>query len=276
MHRYIFIIAIAWQLAASGGGVAALASERSMEDPDYAVEVAGNALGNDWSQNWYDPETDNIRPLKLRVPKQPSQQAQQSSGSSQTRSAFWDWLDSWLQGLHPSLDAAALLEFLFWITAIVVAVYLGSFLVRKYLRDQRQRFAKLQMVDPRAHSVDRVEALPMVVDEAVHDLLAEAHRLQQSGDLSGAITYLFSHQLLELDKAHLVQLVKGKTNRQYLRELRRNARQPEPLAQIVRETVELFEATFFGGRTPSQASFASCWNQVQQFTQLVQQNTLAE
>ena len=67
---------------------------------------------------------------------------------------------------------------------------------------------------------DRVEALPFHVRAASGDFLAEARRLYDAGHYSEAIVYLFSYQLVQLDKHHVIRLAKGKTNRQYVRETR--------------------------------------------------------
>ncbi len=252
----------------------ALAGPEKLDDPERAIEVARESLSDDWSQNWYDSEQDSVRPLKLKIPKPPKPKNNNTNTNQQ--SGFRDWLNGWLEGIHPNLDVAALLKFLFWTTLLIAVGYFVMQMVRKYIRDERSRFSDIAAIDPRANSLDRVEALPMEVDEGVTDLLAEARRRQQSGDLSGAITYLFSHQLLELDRHHLIRLVKGKTNRQYLREIKRNARQPEPLHGIVRETVALFEAAFFGKHPPREADFASCWNQVEDFNSELRANARDE
>jgi hypothetical protein len=240
-----------------------------MANPEIAVEMGRDALDSDWSQNWYDDNTDSLRPLKVRVPK-PKAPPKNPGGGTGGRSGFWDWMDGWLHGIHPSLDVAALLKFFAWTALLIALVMIAMWLMRVYIRDERKRFAQVNAVDPRATNVDRVEALPLAVDESISDFLAEARRRYQSGDLSGAIVYLFSHQLLELDRHHLVRLVKGKTNRQYLREIKRNAAGSDQLHGIVKETITLFEEVFFGKRETSQAAVASCWNQTDQFAQLVQ------
>ena len=63
----------------------------------------------------------------------------------------------------------------------------------------------------------------MTLKKSPADYLDEAQRLYRNGDYAQAIIYLFSHQLLQLDRRHWLRLVKGKTNRQYLREVRRSA-----------------------------------------------------
>ena len=76
------------------------------------------------------------------------------------------------------------------------------------------------VVDRTASDAQRMEDLPIGVPPSDHDLLAAARACYEAGDYGKAIIYAYAYQLVELDKRHLVQLSKGKTNRQYLRELR--------------------------------------------------------
>ena len=78
-------------------------------------------------------------------------------------------------------------------------------------------------MDDDADRVDRVEALPFRVPRQATDLLSEARRQYEKGNYNEAIVYLFSHQLVELDRQHLIHLARGKTNRQLVRELVRAA-----------------------------------------------------
>ena len=88
----------------------------------------------------------------------------------------------------------------------------------------------------------RLEQLPVEVRRIQGDLLAEADRLRQSGRYDEAIIYLFGYRLLQLDRNHLIRLARGKTNLQYLRELASR----RELQGIMRETVRLFERSYFG------------------------------
>ncbi len=76
------------------------------------------------------------------------------------------------------------------------------------------------------------------------DLLAEARRHYQAGNYGAAIVYLFSFQLVQLDKRQIIRLAKGKTNRQYLREVGPRA----ALLRLVEQTMVAFEDVFFGNR----------------------------
>jgi len=268
-----FSLAIGISLVALLAGGDDLCAE-SIADPDIAIESARDGLNGGLNgglnrKNWYDSARDEIRPLTLPKPKVNKKQPQAPRSSN--RSGFWDWLNGWLTGINPSLTLAGVLKFLAWTALAIVLVFLVWWLIRVYQRNEKKKFTAPVEVDPRATSIDQIEALPIDVKEDISDLLAAARRHYQSGDLAMAIVYLFSHQLIELDKHHLIRLVKGKTNRQYLREVKRNAAAYPELPSLARETVALFEEVFFGKRVPSQSAVASCWNQVDRFDSLVKQ-----
>src|SRR5205085_7986620 len=108
---------------------------------------------------------------------------------------------------------------------------------------------------------DRVEALPFKVRAATTDFLAEARRLYDGGQYSEAIIYLFSHELVELDRHQVIHLAKGKTNRQYLRETR-----TRPLiAGLLESTMVAFEDAFFGNKQLSRDAFERSWARLNEF-----------
>jgi hypothetical protein len=72
---------------------------------------------------------------------------------------------------------------------------------------------------------------------------------------------LYAHQLQQLDRHHLIRLAKGKTNRQYLSELRGQAR----LREILTGTVRAFEESYFGHYVLSRAQFEACWAHLDEF-----------
>ena len=120
------------------------------------------------------------------------------------------------------------------------------------------------------------------------NLLDEARRHWQEGDFAQAIIYLFSFQLVHLDKQQIIRLNKGKTNRQYLREIGHGAAawatlaaapQVEPPAPVfpqlrgrlqglVEQTMFVFEDVFFGNRALERARFEACWSRVDEFQSL--------
>lgn len=112
---------------------------------------------------------------------------------------------------------------------------------------------------------DRVEALPFLARRSQDDLLGEARRQYALGNFSEAIIYLFSHQLVELDRSSLVRLAKGKTNRQYLRE----AAQIPDISRLLGRTMVTFEDVFFGKRVLDRQGFEACWNELPAFQTLL-------
>lgn len=113
----------------------------------------------------------------------------------------------------------------------------------------------------------RIEHLPIPVSSQRTDLLAAAQAYFNAGDLGKAITYAFAHQLVELDKHHLIQLTKGKTNRQYLRELREHPR----FIELLKPTMLAFEDVFFGHHELSRQRFQICWDGLEHFHQQLEQ-----
>jgi hypothetical protein len=70
---------------------------------------------------------------------------------------------------------------------------------------------------------------------------------------------------VELDRGQAIRLAKGKTNRQYLRELT-----PKPdLKGLVEQSMLAFEDVFFGGRALDRSRFEDCWRRLPEFDRWV-------
>ena len=110
-------------------------------------------------------------------------------------------------------------------------------------------------------NTQRIENLPFPVANSKTDLLAEAKRLYQMGKYDDAIVYLFSYQLVKLDENQCIRLSRGKTNRQYLGELRER----HGLRSMVSRTMIAFEDVFFGHHPLEKDRFESCWSQLDEF-----------
>ena len=96
------------------------------------------------------------------------------------------------------------------------------------------------------------------------NLLEEARRHYRDGDYGEAIIYLFSYQLVQLDKHQLIRLAKGKTNRQYVRELGPRVE----LGYLLTTTMQAFEDVFFGNHSIDRVRFESCWLRLEEFESL--------
>ena len=119
----------------------------------------------------------------------------------------------------------------------------------------------------RQSDVDRLESLPFASRGPSTDLLDEARRCYEAGDYGQAIIFLYSYQLLQLDRHQVIRLARGKTNRQYLREVRQRA----GLLPLLERTMVAFEEVFFGRHRLERARFESCWEQLDSFHQHLEQ-----
>lgn len=229
------------------------AADRDFSQPDVAVEAGRDALDSAWNVPWYDSEHDDFSPVQLRKPRQPS--------------PFWEWLGGLFQGWN--LDLGNVLQFIGWLVVAGLIIWLIVAMIRGY---QQLEFAQAAEASQRYADqthVERIEALPIAFDAPDGDYLNAARRAYESGDLTAAVVYLFSYELLELDRRSLLRLVKGKTNRQYLRELRGQEPPAGRLAAILARTVRLFEAAFFGAHPPSRDAFDQCWDEATEFQRLL-------
>jgi hypothetical protein len=214
----------------------------SAED-EAAVDSAGEALRERMQIPWYDAESDALKPVEFSQPWQP------------------DWDLSWMSWLVEPLNVLL-------VSVVILLVAVLVWVIIKVVRDRQASASKRMRNRPDAlATADHVEALPFMRDRPQHDLLGQARHHYEQGNYSEAIIYLFSYELVQLDRFSLVRLEKGKTNRQYLREAGRE----RPLAGLLERTMVTFEDVFFGRRALDRAGFEVCWNQLDQFERLVAQ-----
>jgi hypothetical protein len=145
---------------------------------------------------------------------------------------------------------------------LVLLLGLIAYLIAtSFLKDEVSETSSVRKVVETRRDADRVEALPFHVRAAKGDFLTEAGRLYDAARYSEAIVYLFSYELVELDRHHVIRLAKGKTNRQYVRETRQR-----PLLRAVLETTMIaFEDAFFGNKTLSREDFERSWHRLNEF-----------
>jgi hypothetical protein len=229
-----------------------------------AVEAGRESLGGKTKFPWYDPQTDDLRRLNVKASDDASDPVNRSTNwesqpsapttrtINSTGSVFWNMM----QGL-------------FWLLLFVLFGLLIWFLVWAFLNRESQgavSSGSTQEVDEHG-DVDRIENLPFQVKRPQSDLLAEARRQYEAGNFSEAVIYFYSYLLVEMDKRHLIRLAKGKTNRQYLWEVRSRG----PLMPLVETTMFAFEDVFFGQHRLDRERFEQCWRRLDDFHQLVEQ-----
>ena len=108
---------------------------------------------------------------------------------------------------------------------------------------------------------DHIASLPFELDEESGNFADVARRAYQAGDFRKAIVYLFGDVLTSLDESDLIRLQKGKTNRQYFREIRRY----ESLTPYYQKVMTAFEDVFFGQHEISRARVDDCFTQWEPF-----------
>jgi hypothetical protein len=227
---------------------------QDLDSDQQAIDQGKESLQSVARFPWYDRATDDVRPIHI-VPR--------NDADSANRSSQWTATDQ-----QPASGAAGPPGFLGpamqWIglTALILLLGLIAYLfATSFLKDEISEGPALRRVVETTRDVDRVEALPFHVRKPTGDFLAEARRLYEAGQFSEAIIYLFSYQLVQLDRHHVIRLAKGKTNRQYIRE----SRQRPVLCSILEQTMYAFEDAFFGHKTLTREQFEHCWQQLDTF-----------
>jgi len=218
-------------------------------EPDAPVEAGRDALSQWGRYPWYDSSTDELQRIELVEP--------------------WDW--DWLRDLFNwnwnwgGGFSMSWLEIVAWTIIALVIGLLIWLLIRAYLqRHQIEETETAADTESPEEEQRRFEALPEPAQRRRTGLLDEAQRQYQAGNYDEAMIYLFSHQLVCLDRNHLIRLTRGKTNRQYLRELKRR----DTLQTMLAQTVVAFEDVFFGRMSIGRDRFEACWNRLPQFESL--------
>lgn len=226
------------------------AAEQPELPPSEAVQSGQQALDHWGRYPWYDAKSDDLEPLDLSPP-------------------WWErWFPDW-NGSAPSMGRLPenLLQWVAWILIALLLVVLAFVAIRTYRTRRRgagDAAAATGAGSDAAEDRRRVEALPWPVARRQGDLLAEAEEQYRLGHYGQAIVYLFSYQLVQLDRHQQIRLAHGKTNRQYLRELGTHA----PLRRLLEQTMVVFEDAFFGHHVIDQNRFESCWCRLREFESL--------
>ncbi len=209
-----------------------------MNDP---VDGGRKALDHWFGYPWYDAHADGVRRIKVSRPWNP------------------DWR---LPDLH---FPASLLQWLAWIAIAVLLAAAVYLLVRAFWRRRGQAPSPKPGKREPIGGADRTQSLPVPLPRGRLNLLEEARRCYQRGDYGQAIIYFFSHQLVRLDKRKFIHLDRGKTNRQYLREVGSRA----TLGAMLEQTMTVFEDSYFGHRPIDRDRFETCWSRREEFDQAV-------
>jgi hypothetical protein len=230
-------------------------------DAQAAVQAGRDALQGRTYYPWYDAQADDVR----RVSVTPAAKPPEPTNPNWRWPEWKGWNMNWSLG---DIFWTAL-QVIFWGIIIAVFVFLIVLLTRVFLGRESAAAVtsdESQHIETGAVA-DRIEHLPFDVRRPVGDLLSEARRLYEQGEYSQAVVYYFSYLLVEMDRRQVIRLTRGKTNRQYLREVRRQRRE---VAGLVERTMIAFEDVFFGDHALDRERFEACWRELDDFQRHMQ------
>lgn len=220
---------------------AATAADGGSPSDTRAVGESLESMGN---LPWYDQQSGGVEPVAVR-PQIDDSVNRDSRWRAKRKSRGAAPSGSSAGGGTSRQPPGSTAEVVGWVVVGVLMGLVVTLLVYTFLRIDDAPTAIEGSAGEVERSEDlqaRMENLPIDVCKPVGDLLQEADRLGEAGRIDEAIIYLFGHRLLQLDRHHAIRLARGKTNRQYLSEL--DGRRE--LQHLVRETINLFEKSYFG------------------------------
>ncbi len=240
-----------------------------------AVQEVHRVLARGWmarNHPWYDEQTGEVRPYVL-PPKKAA-----SSGPS-----LWDRFRSWLREKWTSLTewlassawevsifgykvVFTLYQVVLVLLAAIVIWVLVRLLRRWYAATLARQEAKAPVERAGRGTPERIDQLPVAVSTGSEGLWQLVQQAMAQKRYSRAIVFLYSYLLLQLDRHGRIHLEKGRTNRQYLRQLRGDPQ----LQRMMSRIVTAFEDAFFGHRELSAQGFQQCWELVPRIQQHMQ------
>lgn len=156
--------------------------------------------------------------------------------------------------------AGEALSYLVWIFLGAALIGLMFFLayssLGKWHRSKNPSAPQAIEIDP-----SRVVDLPFEAQAEMHDPLAYARMLMERGDHDSAVLFVYAYMLLALDRAGMIVLHRGKTNRMYLFELNGQ----RTLRDLLSPAMLAFEDQFFGRHSITRERCLRIWEQLDGF-----------
>ena len=258
--RYRLIATLLIALLAADASAQLFGSKtETVQEP---VEAGKSALKTA-APPWYDADNDAIKSLELEA------ESKADRARSDWKPEKKDWTIDW--SWWPDFSfLGEFIRYIGWLILVAVLALVVYLLVKAFVNvDPTITYSGSdsdEQYDTRADQ-ERIENLPVPVTARKGNFLDIARQYYEAGEFGDAIIYLFSHRLLQLDRAGQLRLTKGKTNRQYLREVKKS----QDLQKILGRTIVGFEEVFFGKHSLSRERFEECWRQNDHFEQLLRQ-----
>ena len=205
---------------------------------DEHVEATREALKKNGPQEWYDQGKDTLRRVKIQDN---------------------NWSMRGFTPLGSFISGVGLIA-----TIVITAILFGLLLSTLFKATIPAPI--LQRATTVAGKAQRIHKPPIEIGSLTTNFLAETNRCCRDGNYGQAIVYLFCYQLVELDRCQLITLTRGKTNRQYLREIETS----EVLRHLFEQSMIVFEDAFFGNHLIDRPRFEKCWNRLSEFQSLIQ------
>lgn len=164
---------------------------------------------------------------------------------------FWEWLRERLPAPNISSGEGlnlAPLKLVLQVIVFAAVIGLVLFLLWRFVPYASNRF-RLRARDEKGDRVILGETIGD--DESATDIFAEAERLARDGDLRGAIRKGYIAVLCELGDRKIVRLARHKTNRDYLRDVRKRERIYDGMSGLTSN----FERNWYGLREAEQSDW---------------------
>lgn len=252
--------------------VSSAEKESSAESDPGSLEIASSPINPRLVESgekalrdypWYDAEKHELNPVTLKS----------STGDAAHRDSTWK--SNWPEWNWPDWDLSWMgpfAQFLGYLILVLLVVGIVALIVRLIQNAQITIATGVRHEDEeiqRRGDIDRVEALPFPVLRQRGDLLEAARQAYQAGRFDDAMVCLFSYFLVQMDRAQMLRLERGKTNRQYLREVGGRSQ----AGSILEPAMLAFEDVYFGHHALDRSRFESSWNRLDEFHELVRKGT---
>ncbi|MFN2498064.1 MAG: DUF4129 domain-containing protein [Pyrinomonadaceae bacterium] len=169
-----------------------------------------------------------------------ARKVKQQSAIARLWAQFWKWVQSIFPKPKPiAPGTAGIFSQIAQVFVILLALAVIIFVARLFLPRllQNRRVKRKTKEGPRIVLGERLEP-----DQSARELLSEAENLARAGDLRAAIRKAYIALLLELGERKIITLEQHKTNRDYLRAVRRI----ESLYPNVKQLTDSFELHWYG------------------------------
>ena len=234
--------------------------------PDMGVNTDALA-GHEYP--WYDADSRSVKPLELKAGKKPASKERDEVAIKKPKAKKAKKTPAGNAtgggGVKGPTGETASSMFAIAVAAIILIVLVALVMTFLYIESNKSEEANGSSGRSRKQSI---EQLPFDLDTADGDFQSAAEAAYRNGDLRKAIIFLYSHVLVTLDQNRIIRLRKGKTNRQYLREVQRH----QGVSGYFQEVMLPFESVFFGDHEMDADQFQQCWSGLGNFHARVKEN----